>query len=127
MRLLLFLFPALLCPLLSLPAATFGSGPGDEKHAVNAHVVGKSRIAFIKFYEDGIAKGKFDYASLVRELAPRFAGIPYGASDESCPEGKTLVNFESFDCVTFVETFWALSYTLHEYLNKNLTWVLGPV
>jgi hypothetical protein len=66
-------------------------------------------------FKRGMDLGYFYYEELATRLIPAFKGTPYGACDGSCPANKTLVNFYSFDCVTFVETWWALSYTLYQF------------
>jgi hypothetical protein len=80
----------------------------------NCHLVGNARHDFFRVYLKGKQKGYFYYNDFVQEAMPLFGGLDYGAGGRRCPSDKTLVNFESFDCVTFVETWWALSYTLYE-------------
>ncbi len=79
------------------------------------HVVGNSKDRFMQFYEEGMKQGYFFYEELTKHLVPQFKGIAYGAGGAGCPGDKTLVNFHSFDCVTFVETWWALSRTLYDF------------
>jgi hypothetical protein len=79
------------------------------------HVVGSSKDKFSQVYQMGMKQGYFYYEELTKLLLPQFKGIAYGAGGAGCPSQKTLVNFHSFDCVTFVETYWAISRTLYEY------------
>ena len=78
-------------------------------------IVDDSHQKFVELFGKGAKSGYFYYEELVKQLLPEFEGIPYGAGAVSCPSDQTLVNFKSFDCVTFVETFWAMMYTLYEY------------
>jgi hypothetical protein len=89
-----------------------GAGPSPES---NHFVVQGSKAKFESLFHDGKAMGYFFYEELTNRLLPKFKGIPYGSGGAGCPSDKTLINFTSFDCVTFVETWWALSYTLFEY------------
>ena len=112
-------FLLLLCLLsglsLNMKASGSGSGSDIDREPVNPLVVGQARMHFIKIYQAGMQHTHFNYKTLVNTWLPRFEGLPYGASAVSCPSDKTLINFDSFDCVTFVETFWAMAYTLHTY------------
>jgi hypothetical protein len=84
--------------------------PDDDNFVVQG-----SKAKFESIYGQGVSMGYFYYEELASRLLPSFKGIPYGAGGAGCPANKTLVNFQSFDCVTFVETWWALSYTLYEH------------
>jgi Protein of unknown function (DUF1460) len=71
--------------------------------------------------------GYFYYEELAYRLLPSFKGIPYGSGGAGCPANKTLINFQSFDCVTFVETWWALSYTLFEVHSGKVSKDAKPI
>ena len=90
-------------------APVLEESPDDE-----GYVVPGSKAKFESLYQQGVGMGYFYYEELTHKLLPSFKGIPYGSGGAGCPAGKTMVNFTSFDCVTFVETWWALSYTLYE-------------
>jgi hypothetical protein len=85
----------------------------------DSYVVQGSKEKFESLYKQGVEMGYFYYEELTHRLMPGFKGIPYGSGGAGCPANKTLVNFTSFDCVTFVETWWALSYTLFEYQSNK--------
>ncbi|MEM6268186.1 MAG: N-acetylmuramoyl-L-alanine amidase-like domain-containing protein [Bacteroidota bacterium] len=106
---------ALLMCLFFLCSAFTGDSPGAGKVMDDLYVVGRSEQRFQELYAAGAQKGYFYYEELTRELLPAFKGLPYGAGGSGCPADKTLVNFFSFDCVTFVETYWALVYTIYEF------------
>lgn len=91
------------------------SDPGTEADTKDLYVVGKSQQRFMELYRTGMNSGYFYYEELTRQILPHFKGLPYGAGGAGCPSDKTLVNFFSYDCVTFVETFWALSRTVYEF------------
>lgn len=83
-------------------------------------IQGKSKQLFQEHFYAARAPGYFYYEELVKEMLPRFAGKPYGSASVSCPSNKTLVNLETYDCVTFVEHFWALMRTTYDAANGNL-------
>lgn len=87
-----------------------GVSPNDSHY-----VTPGSKARFEALYRQGLDMGYFYYEELTHRMMPSFKGIPYGSGGAGCPANKTLVNFQSFDCVTFVETWWALSYTLYEF------------
>lgn len=91
----------------------------------DSYVTQGSKEKFEAIYGKGMDLGYFYYEELTHRLLPSFKSIPYGAGGAGCPANKTLVNFQSFDCVTFVETWWAISYTLYERhsgkIKKDLT------
>ena len=97
--------------LLALSA--FSSESGSEDKGI--FVVGRSQQRFQKLFHSGMESGYFYYEELTRKLLPHFKGLPYGAGGSGCPSDKTLVNFFSYDCVTLVETYWALAYTVFEF------------
>lgn len=92
-------------------------GTGEEK----VYVVGKSKERFQELFKKGRKSGYFYYEELVKKLLPEFKNLPYGAGNVSCPSDKTLINFQSFDCVTLVESFWALNYTLYQYMTGKVS------
>lgn len=92
------------------------SGKAPENHFATAG----SKERFRSIFERGRDIGYFYYEELTHKLLPMFRGVPYGSGGGGCPGDKTFVNFQSFDCVTFVETWWALSYTLYEYHSGKL-------
>ncbi len=93
------------------------NNPQDPPSGGTYHIVGDSKDSFENIYQEGLDLGGFYYEEVVEELLPHFQGIPYGTGGAGCPADKTLINFSSFDCVTFVESFWAISFTLYEYHN----------
>lgn len=109
--------------LFAMVAKAGGGGAGMTPS--NSFVVNGSMDRFSSIFKEGSDMGYFYYEELSHRLIPAFKGIPYGSGGAGCPAGKTLVNFMSFDCVTFVETWWAMSYTLYEYnagrMNKGKT------
>jgi hypothetical protein len=96
-------------------SAGAGVSPSDKHYVVNG-----SMAKFEALFQQGHEMGYFYYEELTSKLLPYFKGTPYGAGGAGCPGDKTLVNFQSFDCVTFVETWWALSYTLFEFQSGKL-------
>lgn len=78
-------------------------------------MVGNSQERFEQVFNTGKKVGYFYYERLVSELLPQFRHIPYGAGAGKVRSDQTLINFQSFDCVTFVETFWAINRTLYQY------------
>lgn len=109
------LFALIISSVLVL-SSLWAAGSDEEIPFVeeNCHLVGNARHDFFRVYLSGKEKGYFYYDEFVKEAMPLFGGLEYGAGGYRCPANKTLVNFQSFDCVTFVETWWALSYTLYE-------------
>lgn len=103
--------------LVFLLSLSFGFSPQEPPSGSSYHIVGKSKTKFETIYQEGLDLGGFYYEEVVDEVLPQFEGIPYGTGGAGCPSDKTLINFSSFDCVTFVESFWAISYTLYEYHN----------
>jgi hypothetical protein len=106
-----------ICVFLVMPAAVVAAPidmPDDDSYVVQG-----SKEKFESLYKQGVEMGYFYYEELTHRLMPGFKGIPYGSGGAGCPANKTLVNFTSFDCVTFVETWWALSYTLFEYQSNK--------
>lgn len=101
-----------------------GAGVSPES---NHYVVQGSKAKFESLFQDGKAMGYFFYEELTNRLLPKFKGIPYGSGGAGCPSDKTLINFNSFDCVTFVETWWALSYTLFEYQSGKFPKGVEPL
>ena len=95
--------------------------PGDSEVDFDDryHVIGKGRSSFYTLFQKGTDSGYFIYEEVARHLLPYFAGKPYGTGGRGCPSNKTLVNFDSYDCVTLVETWWALNYTLYEYKSRK--------
>jgi Protein of unknown function (DUF1460) len=91
------------------------------------YVVEGSMAKFESLYSQGVAHGYFYYEELTYRLLPGFKGIPYGSGGAGCPANKTLINFQSFDCVTFVETWWALSYTLYEVQSGKIDRKSSPI
>ncbi len=117
---------ALIFSLFGIFAYASGPAPAKgEKPEANHYVVQGSLPKFETLFAQGIGMGYFYYEELTHRLMPSFKGIPYGSGGAGCPANKTLVNFTSFDCVTFVESWWALSYTLYEFQSgkhaKNAT------
>lgn len=94
-----------------------GAGPVPPS---NHYVVNGSMAKFESLFQEGKGMGYFFYEELTAKLLPKFKGIPYGSGGAGCPSDKTLVNFQSFDCVTFVETWWALSYSLFEVQSNKV-------
>ena len=94
---------------------SFASHGHDVVSYDRLHVVGGSKERFERAYQTGMQQGYFYYEELVKTLLPQFGGITYGVGGAGCPSEKTLINFFSFDCVTFVETFWSISRTLYEF------------
>lgn len=111
--LVLGIFGILFFPLSA--GTNAGGGSGESRTYSDLYVVGKSHESFQNLFDSGMDMGYFYYEELTRRLLPFFKGKPYGAGGAGCPSTKTLVNFRSFDCVTLVETFWALSYTIYQY------------
>lgn len=108
--------------MLGLLAFVLFSGftsPGGTPKYDNFFVVKNGFSKFSDIFAKGMESGYFYYEELVRELLPQFEGVPYGAGNVSCPANKTLVNFNSYDCVTFVETFYAMIYTIYEFQSAN--------
>ncbi len=104
--------------LLGILALVIFSGftnPGDAPKYDGFYIVGDGHSRFNEIFQKGMAPGYFYYEELVRQLLPEFEGRAYGAGNVSCPSDQTLVNFNSYDCVTFVETFYALTYTIYQY------------
>lgn len=99
---------------------TFGFSKAAYKPDDELFVVKDSKSKFESVFKKGHAMGYFFYEELTHKMMPEFSGTPYGAGGAGCPGNKTLVNFYSFDCVTFVETWWALSYTLFEYQSNKV-------
>lgn len=89
-------------------------------------VVRNSKSKFESVYKKGIKLGYYYYEELTHKMMPAFNGTPYGAGGAGCPGNKTLINFHSFDCVTFVETWWALSFTLYEYQSNHVPEAASP-
>jgi hypothetical protein len=110
---------ASLVGLFFLSTAFSWSGSGTGKVVDDLYVVGRSEQRFAELFQGASEKGYFFYEEMTREILPSFKGLPYGAGGAGCPSDKTLINFFSFDCVTFVETYWALAYTIYEY-HANL-------
>ena len=110
------LFCALVFSLFAgLSMASGGSSGKGISPNDNHYVVQGSRAKFDAIFQKGHEMGYFFYEELTHRLLPSFKGTPYGSGGAGCPGSKTLVNFQSFDCVTFVETWWALSYSLFEF------------
>ncbi|MCB9233663.1 MAG: DUF1460 domain-containing protein [Bacteroidia bacterium] len=98
------------------------SVPGNDKEENKTgsydgkfHIVGDSRTQFMHLFNRGRDRGYFFYEQLTDELLPYFANLPYGTGGTNCKSDQTLVNFTSFDCVTFVESYWALVNTIFQY------------
>ncbi|HEX2899165.1 MAG TPA: N-acetylmuramoyl-L-alanine amidase-like domain-containing protein [Bacteroidia bacterium] len=100
--------------------ASGGSAGGTPVPAANHHVTQGSMAKFESLFQEGKDMGYFFYEELTHRLLPKFKGTPYGSGGAGCPSDKTLVNFQSFDCVTFVETWWALSYSLFEIQSNKV-------
>lgn len=94
------------------------TNPDDRPTYDGFYIVGNSHSRFERLFEMGMKDGYFYYEELVRKILPEFQGLAYGVGNVSCPSDQTLVNFNSFDCVTFVETYWALMYTLFEFQSE---------
>jgi len=84
---------------------------------VKPFVVGRSKqwaLDFMRTYE-----GPYDYDRFFARFTERFRGMPYGAGDNASlrgyQEGQTLVNFETMDCVTFIENFVALARAVRQW------------
>lgn len=112
--------------LMSFSRFASASGSGGEISYERLFVVGSSKERFDKAFQTGMKQGYFYYEELVKTLLPQFGGISYGAGGAGCPSQKTLVNFHSFDCVTFVETFWSISRTLYEYQSGRVSKSVDP-
>jgi len=98
-----------------------GFSGGNAPSYDGFYLVGNSHSSFTELFSKGKKSGYFYYQELVHQLLPSFEGKPYGAGNVSCPSDQTLVNFKSFDCVTFVETFWALTRTLYDFQAEKVT------
>lgn len=103
---------------MALSLSGFESRP--EKKDEPYLLVGESRERFNELFAKGLEPGYFYYGELCRNLLPELAGLPYGAGNVSCPGHTTLVNFQSFDCVTLVESWWALSQTIYQHHSGKL-------
>ena len=79
-----------------LSGFTFSGGDANSKEA-SYHIVGKSRVRFIKLYHKANERSFFFYEQLTSEILAEFAGAPYGTGGHGCPGDKTLINFASFD------------------------------
>lgn len=116
-----------ICGLLALMVlsgfspSSNASSDSDTPSYDGYHIVGKSYARFNKVFEEGMGSGYFYYQELTRKILPHFKGLPYGAGNVSCAYNETLINFQSFDCVTLVETFWALSYTMYEFQSNQIS------
>ncbi len=106
--------------LVFLCLSGFANNPGDRPAYDGFFIVDDSYKQFSQLFGTGMESGYFYYEELVRKLLPEFDKLPYGAGNVSCPSDQTLVNFKSFDCVTFVETFWALMNTLYEFQAEQV-------
>lgn len=102
----------------------FRSPDGTGPDAV--YVVGKSQEKFSRIFNEGLKTGYFYYQGLTKKLLPLFKGLPYGSGNVSCPAEKTLVNFNSFNCVTLVESYWAMSYTLFLHFSGKVPKSVSP-
>ena len=105
---------------------SFGLVRASDMRDNELFVVKNSKSKFESFYKKGLNLGYYYYEELTNKMMPVFAGTPYGAGGAGCPGDKTLVNFHSFDCVTFVETWWALSFTLYEYQSNHVPKSTSP-
>ena len=119
-RLLFLLF------LSFLGSAYATAGEGSVKKSVasvieeRSFVVGDSKVHFLDLYLTGKSKGYFYYEEYTKQILPAFRGRPYGSGGHKCPSAMTLVNLNKFDCVTLVETYWALAYTLYEIQSNQV-------
>jgi Protein of unknown function (DUF1460) len=105
---------------------SYGFAPenkADEKY----FLVGESKEKFLTLFNKGRSSGYFYYGELCKQLLPELAGLPYGAGNVSCPGTKTLVNFQSFDCVTLVESWWAMSQTLFQFHSGKVKKEADPL
>lgn len=115
-----------LLAILALVLLSGFTNPEDRPKYSGFFIVGNSYQRFEEIFKLGMEDGYFYYEELAKKLLPEFQGLAYGAGNVSCPSDETLVNFNSFDCVTFVETYWALSYTLFEYQSNLVDPNLDP-
>jgi hypothetical protein len=89
---------------------------------VEAHptfVVGKSEKFVVEFLKRLSDRQWMGFSDFVENELEKFAGIPYGAGGEGCGAGKTLINFEKMDCVTFIENLLALAMTKRQYDTRS--------
>ena len=105
-------------------AIAAGSGPDGVSYASKieerSFVVGDSKIHFLDLFVAGQSKGYFYYEEYTKQILPAFRGRPYGSGGHKCPSAMTLVNLNKFDCVTLVETYWALAYSLYQIQSNQV-------
>jgi hypothetical protein len=75
------------------------------------YVVGRSKADLVDFLKPLVAEPDVTYNEFFEAFLERFQGYPYGAGTTKdlagLKSGQTMVNFESMDCVTFIENYWA--------------------
>lgn len=109
--------------LLGLPLVPSGrtAGPAaapavSRAWKERAFVVGQSQRQLIQTVR--ACGSSYSYDRVFERFVDQFQGTPYGAATAGMlrgfKEGKTLVNFESMDCVTFIENFLATALTCRQ-------------
>jgi hypothetical protein len=81
------------------------------KREQKCHVVSDSREKILSVLKKDY--GATVYSSYAASILKDFEGVPYGGGSNGCPPAHTLVNVRQMDCMTFVENFWAISFTRH--------------
>lgn len=81
----------------------------------NIYVIGNSKGSLMEMLS---RQEYYSYKSFNEYFLNRYKGIPYGAmpleNAKEFKEGMTLINFETMDCVTFLENFIAAALTYRQ-------------
>jgi hypothetical protein len=103
----------------------FGGRPAVTVEGTS-YIVGNTKQIVEGYVAEGRADGYFYYEEMARKFLHRFEGLPYGAGNVACPGDKTLINFHSFDCVTLLESWWALANTVYMYNSNKVPEFMEP-
>ncbi len=106
---------------MDAPAGKVPVSPPPAHPVVSVHptfVVGKSDKFAVQMLKEGVRRPWTGFSGFVETKLEKFAGVSYGAGGAGCGAGKTLVNFEQMDCVTFIENVLALTLTEKDYALK---------
>lgn len=82
------------------------------------YVVGMSDKFAVRALSERVRRPWQGFERFAGSELEKFAGVAYGAGGAGCGAGKTLVNFEQMDCVTFIENVLALALTEKDYALK---------
>ncbi|MCS7084832.1 MAG: DUF1460 domain-containing protein [Bacteroidia bacterium] len=78
-------------------------------------VVGRSDKTVVRALREWTQRPWPGFEHFAQTELERFAGVGYGAGGAGCGPGKTLVNVEQMDCVTFIENVLALAWTAKDF------------